>query len=150
MKKTLTVAALFVMVVAMLLTAVYASTVDSLANDLYSVGSQYGMTEGQKNQVEMVIKEAKDLTDAKCEQIVAYAHMAAAMMDEHEIKNVEDLKKAPEYVKEDLKWYAIAAGEIAGVNVTFTTDGTFEVYNAEGKLITTFTNPEKAAYTGNM
>lgn len=149
MKKALTVAILFVMLMAVAMTAVNASTYKSLSDDLYAIGSKYGMTAEYKNQVDMVLASVGELSDADCDRIVALANDAAKVMNDNGLKNYEDLKAASTEIKDQLKSLAVEAGNVAGVSLVFKT-ANVEVYNkATGKLITTFTENGKAAYTGS-
>ena len=141
MKKALTVAVLFVMLMAVAMTAVYASTFKTLSNDLYAIGSKYGMNAEYKNQVDMVLSSVGELSDADCDRIVALANDAAKIMDDNGLKNYDEIKAASTEIKNQLKSLAVEA-VFKSANV--------EAYNkATGKLITTLTQSEKAAYTGS-
>ena len=149
MKKALTVAVLFVMLMAVAMTAVYASTFKTLSNDLYAIGSKYGMNAEYKNQVDMVLSSVGELSDADCDRIVALANDAAKIMDDNGLKNYDEIKAASTEIKNQLKSLAVEAGNIAGVSLVFKS-ANVEAYNkATGKLITTLTQSEKAAYTGS-
>ena len=52
MKKILSIAIVFVMVAVLATTAVNAATSSTLANDLYTIGSKYGMTSAEKVKIE--------------------------------------------------------------------------------------------------
>ena len=56
MKKLISIAILFVMVVALSTTMVSAATSETLADELYAIGAQYGMKESDKVAMQTVMK----------------------------------------------------------------------------------------------
>lgn len=145
MKKSLTVALLFVMLVMAFATVVNAATSAELAAKLYEKGAAYGMTSADKVKIERYLAE-NPVTDAKADEVLAKADEAIAVMDNAGVKNYSELTAAQ---KEQVKTIAKEAAEIVDVKLVFK-KGAVEIYNKEGKLIETVTqNNGKLAYTGN-
>ena len=145
MKKLLTIALLFVMLTMVLVTVVNAATTDTIANELYAIGSKYGMKEAEK--VKMV-KYLHDypLSDADCNRILALAQQADQIMKDN---NTTSYKSVSSDVKAKLKSLAIEAADIAGVELDFKTDGV-DIYK-NGTLIESITASTvgQLAYTGS-
>lgn len=151
MKKALTVALLFVMIMTVAMTVVNAATMatkDTLASEVYAIGSKYGMTAEQKRQVEIILAN-RDLDDYECDKILTYAKSAAQIMDDNGLKSYEDLKNASADIKAELRTLANSAADYAGVTLKFTADGIVVIDSETGKTLTTFTDPSKAPYTGS-
>lgn len=145
MKKFVTIALLFVMLVMALGVTVNAATSATLADDLFAKGEKYGMTTADKVKVERYLKE-NPVTDEEADAILAKADEAVAVMTKAGTTNYSELTKAQ---KDELKTIAKSAAEIANVKLVFKT-GSVEVYDQNGKLIETITeNNGKLAYTGN-
>lgn len=143
MKKILTVTLLFVMV-AMAFTTVNAMSSSELANKLYNIGAEYGITAADKVRIERFFSE-NPVTDEEAEAIIGKANEAKAIMDEAGTKNYSELTTAQ---KSAIKAKANEAASIVGVTLTFKTSSV-EIYK-DGKLIETVTNNNgKLAYTGN-
>lgn len=144
MKKTLSIAIIFVMLVAILATTVNAMGSTELANKLYAIGEKYGATSADKVKVERYFNQYP-ATDAEAEQLIAKANEAAKVMDAEGAKTLSDLSKAG---KEKLKTIANEAASVVGATLKFTSK-TVEIYK-DGKLVetATYTNG-KLAYTGN-
>ena len=144
MKKTLTIAILFVMLVALVFTGVQAATGATLADDVYAKLSAYGMTSADKVKIERYLSEYP-VTDEEANSILAKADEAIAVMNEAGVKDYFDLTKAQ---KSEIKNIAKEAAEIVDVQLVFST-GKVEVVK-DGKIIETITNNDgKLAYTGN-
>ncbi len=143
MKKTLTIAILFVMIMMATLTVVNAATSETLADELYAIGSKYGMTSGNKVQMERYLAEHA-LTEKECNDILSLAQDAQDIM---KANNTTDVRSLDKDVKARLLSLANEAADIAGVTLDFTADGV-AVYK-DGKLIDTVTSSDKLAYTGN-
>ena len=145
MKKFLTIAILFVIIMMSALTVVNAATTDSLPDELYAIGSKYGMTSAEKVKMERYLKD-NPLSDDDCNSIVALAKEADQIMKDN---NTTDYKALPDDVKTQLRSLAVQAADIAGVTLDFTSDG-INIYK-DGKLIESITsaNIGKLAYTGN-
>lgn len=146
MKKTLTIAILFVMLVALTLTGVKAATSATLADDLYTKLSPYGATSADKVKVERYLAD-NPVTDEEANTIIAKVNEAIAIID---AEGVKDYTKLSAEAKSKIKSLAQSAANTIGLTLTFK-NGTVEVYNKEGKLIetATLTNAGKLAYTGN-
>ena len=128
MKKLLSIAIVFVMVAVLATTAVNAATSSTLANDLYTIGSKYGMTSADKVKIERYLAD-NAVTDEQANQVLAKANEAAKIMDEAGVTNYKDLTADK---KNEFK------------------SGNVEVYK-DGKLIETLgvSNNGKLVYTGN-
>ena len=146
MKKTLTIAILFVMLVALVFTGVKAATGATLADDVYAKLSAYGMTSADKVKVERYLAD-NPVSDEEATAIIAKVNEAIAIMD---AEGVKDYKELSADAKAQIKTLAQEAANTIGLTLVFN-KGTVEVYNAEGKLIETasLSNTGKLAYTGN-
>lgn len=147
MKKLVTIAIIFVMVL-MLTTTVNAATKDSLINDLYSLTSKYGVTETDKVKAERFLLD-NTITDEQANQIYEKAKEAIKVLEEAKVTDVKKLEK--QLTKEQaLKFQSISqeAASIVGATLIYK-NGAVEVYKS-GKKIETFTFTDcKLAYTGN-
>ncbi len=145
MKKLLTIALLFVMLTMVLVTVVNAATTDTIANELYAIGSKYGMKEAEKVKMEKYLHDYP-LSDADCNRILALAQQADQIMKDN---NTTSYKSLPSDVKAKLKSLAIEAADIAGVELDFKTDG-IDIYK-NSTLIESITASTigQLAYTGN-
>ena len=146
MKKTLTIAILFVMLVMLTLTGVKAATNATLANDIYAKLAQYGATAADKVKIERYLAD-NPVTDEEANTIMTKVDEAIAVMD---AEGVKDYTKLSEESKTKVKTSAQSAANTVGLTLTFQ-KGSVEVYNAEGKLVETASikNTGKLAYTGN-
>ena len=144
MKKILSIAIVFVMVAVLATTAVNAATSSTLANDLYTIGSKYGMTSADKVKIERYLAD-NAVTDEQANQVLAKANEAAKIMEEAGVTNYKDLTADK---KNELKTIANEAASVLGLTLTFKS-GNVEVYK-DGKLIETISSKDgKLAYTGN-
>ena len=144
MKKTLTIALLMVMLVAVFATVVNATTASELANKLYAKGSKYWVTASDKVKMERFLSE-NPVTDDEANKLLAKADEAIAVMEASGKTNYKDLTATE---KSKLKTIANEAADILGVTLTFK-KGSVEIYK-DGKLVETVTmNDGKLAYTGN-
>ena len=145
MKKLLSIAIVFVMVAVLATTAVNAATSSTLANDLYTIGSKYGMSSADKVKIERYLAD-NAVTDDQANKVLAKANEAAKIMDEAGVKNYKDLTADK---KNELKTIANEAASVLGLTLTFKS-GNVEVYK-DGKLIETLgvSNNGKLVYTGN-
>lgn len=145
MKKVLTIAILFVMVALMATTVVNATTSANLAEELYNLGSKYGMTSADKVKIERYLAD-NPVTESEANQIMNKAREATKIMDE---AGVTDITKLSQADKNKLVSIANEAASIIGLTLSFKSGGIIEVYK-DGKLIETATlNNGKLAYTGN-
>ena len=133
MKKVLAIAILAVMIMMVAITVVNAATSSTLANELYAIGSKYGMKESDKLKMERYLKEYP-LSDEKCNQILDLAKQADQIMIDN---NTTDYHSLPANVRAQLIDLANRAAAIAGVTLKFNADG-IDVYK-DGKLIEAIT-----------
>ena len=145
MKKLISMAIVLVMVVALFATMVNAATNDTLADEIYSMGAKYGMTEADKVKIERYLSDYP-VTDDQANQVIAYANEAVQIMENAGVTDYRELSRED---KDALKSIANNAASVLGVTLTFKA-GTVEVYK-DGKLIETITSSTsgKLAYTGN-
>jgi len=144
MKKTLSIAILAIMALALLGGVVSATTTNTLADELYALGSKYGMTSADKVKIERYLAD-NPATEEEANQIVAKAKEAVKIMESYNTTKLDDVKKED---REKIKSIAIEAAKVVDLSVTFT-PGTAKIYK-EGKLVETVTmNNGKLAYTGN-
>ena len=144
MKKLLATTILFVMVAMLATTIVTAATNSTLPNELYAIGSKYGMKESDKLKMEKYLNDYP-LSDDDCNEILALANQADKIMQDN---NTTNYKTLPNDVKAQLKSLANQAAAIAGVTLDFKTDR-IDVYK-DGKLIEAITDTDgKLPYTGN-
>lgn len=144
MKKVLTIAILFVMVALMATTVVNATTSANLAEELYNLGSKYGMTSADKVKIERYLAD-NPVTESEANQIMNKAREATKIMDE---AGVTDITKLSQADKNKILSIANEAAGVIGLSISLKA-GVVEVYK-DGKLIETATlNNGKLAYTGN-
>lgn len=144
MKKLISIAILFVMVAMLATTMVNAATSSTLADDLYALGSKYGMTSADKVKIERYLAD-NPVTDEQANQVLAKAQEAVKVMED---AGVTDVTKLTNEQKNQLKTIANEAASIVGVTLTFK-NGTVEVYK-DGRRIEVITFRDgKLAYTGN-
>lgn len=145
MKKTLTIAILFVAIIMLATMGVNAATSATLADELYSKLSAYGLTSADKVKIERYLAD-NNVTDEQANTILAKADEGIAIMKDNGVKDVKKLSKESQ---NELKSIANEAATTVGLTLNFSSNGV-KVYNAEGKLIETITSTDgKLAYTGN-
>lgn len=145
MKKSLVISILTAVIVMACATLVNAATTATLADELYSKGSKYGMTSADKVKIERYLSE-NTVTDEQANAIVAKADEAIAVM---EAAGTTDYSKLTDAQKDKLKSIANSAASIIDVKLVFKKN-TVEIYDNAGKLIETIgQNNGKLAYTGN-
>ena len=145
MKKSLLISILTAIIVMACATFANAATTATLADELYSKGSKYGMTSADKVKIERYLSE-NTVTDEQANAIVAKADEAIAVM---EAAGTTDYSKLTDAQKDKLKSIANSAASIIDVKLVFKKN-TVEIYDNAGKLIETIgQNNGKLAYTGN-
>ncbi len=145
MKKSLLISILTAVIVMAYATFANAATTATLADELYSKGSKYGMTSADKVKIERYLSE-NTVTDEQANAIVAKADEAIAVM---EAAGTTDYSKLTDVQKDKLKSIANSAAAIIDVKLVFKKN-TVEIYDNAGKLIETIgQNNGKLAYTGN-
>ena len=144
MKKLITITILFIMVAMLATTIVNAATSSTLADELYALGSKYGMTSQDKVKIERYLAD-NPVTDAQANQVMEKAKEAVKIMEE---AGTTDVSKLTTEQKNKLKTLANEAASIVGLTLTFKS-GTVEIYK-DGKLIEVLgLENGKLAYTGN-
>lgn len=146
MKKTIKVAILILMLVAITITSVQATTSSELANKLYTMGKEYGVTSAHKVQMERYLSD-NPVTETEANTIVSKANEAIDIMKKAGTKDVTKLSKAN---KERITTIANEVAGILGVTLKFQSNSV-SVYK-DGKLIdkiTATSTGKKLAYTGN-
>ncbi len=132
MKKVLTIAIVAIILMMATMTVVNAATSSTLADELYAIGSNYGMTQNDKVKMEQYLKDYP-LSEEKCNEILGLAKQAEQIMIDHNTKDVHSL---PADVKAQLIELANRAAAIAGVTLDFKSDR-IDVYK-DGKWINSF------------
>ena len=148
MKKIVTIATIFLMVVMFATTIVSAATKDSLVNDLYALTSKYGVTEADKVKAERFLTEYP-ITEDQVNQIYGKATEAIKILED---AGVTDVKKLDTQLtkQQKLKFQSLCqeAADIVGVTLTYR-NGTAEVYKNGKKIEVFYFTDGKLAYTGN-
>ena len=145
MKKSLLISILTAVIVMACATFANAATTATLADELYSKGSKYGMKSADKVKIERYLSD-NTVTDEQANAIVAKADEAIAVM---EAAGTTDYSKLTDAQKDKLKSIANSAASIIDVKLVFKKN-TVEIYDNAGKLIETIgQNNGKLAYTGN-
>ena len=145
MKKSIVISILTAIILMACATLVNAATTSTLADELYALGSKYGMTSADKIKIARYLAD-NTVTDEQANAVMGKAREAAKIMDDAGKTNVNELTKDQ---KNQLKSKANEAASILGLTLTFKS-GTVEVYK-NGKLIETLgvNNSGKLVYTGN-
>ena len=90
MKKIVTIATIFIMIVMLATTMANAATKESLVNDLYALTSKYGVTEADKVKAERFLTEYP-ITDEKANEIYAKATEAIKILENAGVTDVKKL-----------------------------------------------------------
>lgn len=143
MKKLFVIATLAVVLMGMLAVSVNATTADSV-NEIYTIGSKYGMTENDKQQLQNFI-DRNEITEAQATKLVEKAKETEAVMTAAGKTNYSDLTTAQ---KDQLKSIANSAASEVGVSLVFKTQGV-EIWKNGKKLMVVTNHDGKLAYTGN-
>lgn len=143
MKKLFVIVTLAVVLMGMLAVSVNATTADSV-NEIYTIGSKYGMTENDKQQLQNFI-DRNEITEAQATKLVEKAKEAEAVMTAAGKTNYSDLTTAQ---KDQLKSIANSAASEVGVSLVFKTQSV-EIWKNGKKLMVVTNNDGKLAYTGN-
>lgn len=148
MKKIVTIATIFLMVVMFATTIVSAATKDSLVNDLYALTSKYGVTNADKVKADRFLTEYP-ITEDQANQIYGKATEAIKILED---AGVTDVKKLDTQLtkQQKLKFQSLCqeAADIVGVTLTYR-NGTAEVYKNGKKIEVFYFTDGKLAYTGN-
>lgn len=143
MKKLISIAILFVMIVALSATMVNAATSETLPDELYAIGSAYGMTQNDKIKMEQYLRDYP-LSEEKCNEILELAKEAEQIMVEN---NTTDVKTLSKDLKARLRELATEAATIAGVTLDFKTNR-IDVYK-DGEHIYTVKDQTNLVQTGS-
>lgn len=143
MKKILSIAITFVMVVMIAVTA-NATTSSELADELYKRGSKYGMTSKEVVKIERYLAD-NPVTDAEADKIVAKADEAVKVMEDAGAKSYNDLTAEQ---KNQVKTIANEAAGVIGLTLKFSTSSV-EVWKGNKKIETITIENGKFKYTGN-
>lgn len=143
MKKLFVIATLVVVLMGILAVSVNATTTDSV-NEIYTIGSKYGMTENDKQQLQNFI-DRNEITEAQATKLVEKAKEAEAVMTAAGKTNYSDLTTAQ---KDQLKSIANSAASEVGVSLVFKTHSV-EIWKDGKKLMVVTNHDGKLAYTGN-
>lgn len=142
MKRTLKILALMAIVTILTISGVKASS-STLANDLYSKLSAYGMSAADKVKVERYIA-SNNVTDEQATTVLAKADAAVEVMKE---ENITDYKKLSAESKAKVEALAKEAASAVGATLVFE-DGVPYLQDPNGNVIPLFDNG-KLSYTGN-
>ena len=148
MKKIVTIATIFVMVVMLATTMVSAVTKDSLVNDLYALTSKFGVTNADKVKAERFLVE-NPITDEQANQIYEIAKKAIQVLEDAGVTDVKKLEK--QLTKEQkLKFESLSqeAARVVGARLIYR-NGTVEVYKDGKKVEVFYFTDGKLVYTGN-
>ena len=144
MKRMLSITILAVILLLTIAPFVGAATKSEVVDQIYNIGSKYGMTSADKVKLERQINSS-DVTEEQANALVAKAQAIANVMDEAGVTNYDKLTKAQ---KDEVKAILVEAAKSLNVTLVFKTKSV-EVYK-NGKLIETITNTNgKLSYTGN-
>ncbi len=143
MKKLFVIATLAVVLMGMLAVSVNATTADSV-KEIYTIGSKYGMTENDKQQLQNFI-DRNEITEAQATKLVEKAKEAEAVMTAAGKTKYSELTTAQ---KDQLKSIANSAASEVGVSLVFKTNSV-EIWKNGKKLMVVTNNDGKLAYTGN-
>ncbi len=132
MKKVLTIALVAIILMMSAMTVVNAATSSTLPDELYAIGSYYGMTENDRVKMQQYLRQYP-LSEADCNEILDLARQAQQIMIAHNARNYHSL---PEDVQRQLQALALRAADIAGVTLDFKARR-IDVYK-DGKWINSF------------
>ena len=148
MRKLLTIALVFTLLLMIAITTVKAVSGATIVDDIYALGKKYGFTQADRLRGERYVAD-NPITDEQAEAIYAKALEAVKILEDAGAKNVKKLDKelnAEQKVAFEAKCQE-AAGLI-GLTLVYK-NGNVEVYK-NGKKIDTYTfTDDKLAYTGN-
>ena len=147
MKKLISIAIVLLMVILTIAPIANAATKSSLADEIYSMGKPYGLTQNDFVRIERFINSYVE-NDEQADAIYAQAVEADNYMKEQGITNIEEIKNATPEQKSKLVSIANKAADEIGVQLTFK-NGAVEI-SKDGKLIEVISFKDgKLVYTGN-
>lgn len=122
----------------------FATSTSQLINEVYSIGSKYGLTSSDKVKIERYLAD-NPVTEEEADELIAKAKEIDNIMKE---EGVTDITKLSEEAKSKIKDIANSAASILNITLTIK-DGKIEIYK-DGKLIEVVsTNRGQLVYTGN-
>lgn len=147
MKKVITSIALMIMLTVFYVMPVNAVTSQKLADQLYAMGSPYGMTTADKVKIQRYVDQY-GVTDDQANAVVEEASKATQILKTTGTKNLST------ETKNQLKTIATEIGKIIDVTVVFTSDKTIDIYKDNVKIESISTENRsqgtaKLPYTGN-
>ena len=143
MKRLFVIAIIAVMLIGIFAVSVNATTADSV-NEIYTIGSKYGMTENDKQELQNFI-DRNEITEAQAAKLVEKTKEAEAVMTAAGKTKYSELTTAQ---KNQLKAIANSAASEVGVSLVFKTHSV-EVWKNGKKLMVITNRDGKLAYTGN-
>ncbi len=147
MKKLISIAIVLLIAILTIAPVANAATKSSLADEIYSMGRAYGLTQSDKVRIERFVNSYVE-TDAQADAIYAQAVKADEYMQDQGITNIEEIRSATPEQKGQLISIANTTAAVIGVELTFK-DGAVQI-SKDGKLIEVISFKDgKLAYTGN-
>ena len=144
MKKLLTISILAIMLILVAVTSVNATTKATLADELYSMLSGYGMTKADKVKVQRYISDY-GVTDSQANEIISLVKKAIGVFEKAGKTNYADLTANQ---KAELKTLAKEAAKVVDVTLVFD-EPQLKIYK-NGKLLDVVREQNgKLVYTGN-
>ena len=144
MKKIKIIVAMLIAIIIMGTANVFAATTNELINEVYSIGSKYGLTNSDKVKIERLLRDHR-VTEAEAGKLVANAIEIDSIMQK---AGTTDITKLSEEDKSKIKEIAEEAASILNLTLTIK-NGKIEIYK-DGKLIEVVSIERgKLAYTGN-
>lgn len=130
MKKVLSFVVLF-LAVAMIATAVSAVSSSELADKLYELAKDYGMTAGDRVQIERYVKD-NNVSDADATEVFAKAEEAIKVMKDANVTNFAELTEAQ---KAEVKAAATEAVAVLDLKLDFAGNGEVKVVDKNNKPV---------------
>ena len=143
MKKLISIFVAIIMIMGVF-TVVRATTSSKLADEIYALAKDYGMTESNKLRIERYLAD-NPVTDKEADKVLAKVKEAIAIFDKAGEKKYSELSDSQ---KEEIKSIANETASIVGLTLKFKTKEV-EIYK-NGKLIEVARyDGDKLLYTGN-
>ena len=144
MKKIKIIVAMLIAIIIMGTANVFAATTNELINEVYSIGSKYGLTNSDKVKIERYLRD-NPVTEAEADKLIEKAKEIDSIMQK---AGTTDITKLSEEDKSKIKEIAEEAASILNLTLTIK-NGKIEIYK-DGKLIEVVSIERgKLAYTGN-
>lgn len=144
MSKIVKISIIAIILLLLLTVGVNATTNDTLADELYELGSPYGLSATDKVKIERYLSDYP-VTDSEAEALIGYANQVIAIFESAGVTNYADLTTAQ---KDQIKSIANEAASLIDVTIVYHVNYV-EIYK-DGKLIETiYETNGKLSYTGN-